>query len=254
MKKIISWLIRYVPRRHLQRVSHIGLRVISVFYCGNNVECPIIGRTYRKFFPYGRLKPRENALCPDSLSLERHRLLWLYFKEKTNLFTEQVRFLHIAPELCFMDHFEEAPNIEYVTGDIESPLAKVKMDIHDIPFDDNSFDVVVCNHVMEHVDDDIKCMSEIRRVLKPGGWAIMQVPQDYDREETLEDPTITDPKERERVYWQSDHVRLYGRDYGKRLAKAGFNVKEDRFLEELGEEKQKYYALPGREVIYFCTK
>lgn len=153
-----------------------------------------------------------------------------------------------------MDHFEEAPNIEYVTADIESPLAKVKMDIHDIPFPENSFDIVVCNHVMEHVDDDIKCMSEIHRVLKPGGWAIMQVPQDYDREETLEDPTITDPKERERVYWQSDHVRLYGRDYGKRLAKAGFNVKEDHFLEELGPEKRRYYALPGREIIYFCTK
>ncbi len=247
-------MIRYVPRRHLQRVSHIGLGLVSVFYRGSNVECPIIGRTYRKFMPYGRLKPRENALCPGSLSLERHRLLWLFLKEKTNLFNEKICLLHIAPEQCFMDHFEEASNIEYITGDIESPLARVRMDIHDIPFPDNSFDAVMCNHVMEHVNDDIRCMSEICRVLKPGGWAIMQVPQDYDREETLEDPAITDPRERERIYWQSDHVRLYGRDYGKRLARAGFNVREDHFLEELGEEKQRYYALPGREIIYYCTK
>ena len=106
-------------------------------------------------------------------------------------------------------------NIDYTSADLESPLADVKMDVHNIPFEDNAFSVVFCNHVMEHVEDDIKAMSEINRVLKSGGWAIIQSPQDYDRKETLEDSTITDPKERERVYWQDDHVRLY--DYGKRL-------------------------------------
>lgn len=145
-------------------------------------------------------------------------------------------------------------NIEYTTADLESPLADVKMDVHEIPFESESFDVVFCNHVMEHVEDDIKAMSEIHRVLKPGGWAIIQSPQDYSRTTTLEDPSITDPKERERVYWQADHVRLFGLDYGKRLESAGFDVKEDRFVMELPKEQVERYALPPKEIIYFCAK
>ena len=145
-------------------------------------------------------------------------------------------------------------NIDYTTADLESPLADVKMDVHEIPFGDNVFDVVFCNHVMEHVNDDIKAMSEIHRVLKPGGWAIIQSPQDYNRDTTLEDPSITDPKDRERIYWQSDHVRLYGLDYGKRLQKAGFKVTEDRYVMELPQERVKRYALPSKEIIYFCAK
>jgi len=143
--------------------------------------------------------------------------MWLFLKEKTNFFTADIKLLHIAPELCFIKKFKRMPNIDYTSADLESPLADVKMDVHDIPFDDSSYDVVFCNHVMEHVENDIKAMSEIYRVLKPGGWAIIQSPQDYSRQDTLEDPTITDPKERERIYWQDDHVRLYGLDYGKRL-------------------------------------
>ncbi len=221
---------------------------------GNNVECPICEISYRKFLPYGRLNPRPNALCPDSLSLERHRLMWLYLRDRTDFFNKPHKLLHIAPELCFIKHFKGMDNLDYTTADIESPLADVKMDVHDIPFNDNTFDVVFCNHVMEHVDDDIKAMSEIHRVLKPGGWAIIQSPQDYSREETLEDPTITDPKERERIYWQNDHVRLFGMDYGKRLEKAGFQVTEDRYVMELAEDVVKKYALPPKEIIYFCAK
>lgn len=254
MKRIISLALRYIPRKYLQYVSHYFLRVISLFMRGNNVECPICEISYRKFLPYGRLNPRPNALCPDSLSLERHRLMWLYLKERTNFFTHPHKLLHIAPELCFIKTFKGMKNLDYTTADLESPLADVKMDVHAIPFDDHTFDVVFCNHVMEHVDDDIKAMSEIHRVLRPGGWAIIQSPQDYSRAETLEDPSITDPKERERIYWQSDHVRLFGMDYGKRLQKAGFQVTEDRYVMELPEETVKRYALPPKEIIYFCAK
>ena len=218
------------------------------------MECPICEISYRKFLPYGRLNPRPNALCPDSLSLERHRLMWLYLRERTNFFSAELRLLHIAPELCFIKKFKSMDNIDYTTADLESPLADVKMDVHEIPFGDNVFDVVFCNHVMEHVNDDIKAMSEIHRVLKPGGWAIIQSPQDYNRDTTLEDPSITDPKDRERIYWQSDHVRLYGLDYGKRLQKAGFKVTEDRYVMELPQERVKRYALPSKEIIYFCAK
>ncbi|HEY9116965.1 MAG TPA: methyltransferase domain-containing protein [Roseivirga sp.] len=254
MKRLISLTLRYVPRKYLQYVSHYFLRCISLFMRGKNVECPICEISYRKFLPYGRLNPRPNALCPDSLSLERHRLMWLYLKDRTDFFTEPHKLLHIAPELCFIKRFKAMENLDYTTADLESPLADVKMDVHDIPFEDNTFDVVFCNHVMEHVDDDIKAMSEIHRVLKPGGWAIIQSPQDYSREETLEDPSITDPKERERVYWQNDHVRLFGLDYGKRLEKAGFQVTEDRYVMELPDEAVIRYALPPKEIIYFCAK
>ncbi len=221
---------------------------------GNKVTCPICEISYRKFLPYGRLNPRENALCPDSLSLERHRLMWLYLKEKTSFFSANLKVLHIAPEICFIDKFKAMDNLDYTTADLESPLAEVKMDVHEIPFEDGTFDVVFCNHVMEHVTNDIQAMSEINRVLKPGGWAIIQSPQDYSREETLEDPSITDPKERERVYWQSDHLRLFGLDYGKRLEKAGFKVNEDRYVMELPDETVSKYALPANEIIYFCER
>lgn len=254
MKKIISLVLRKIPRKYIQYVSHYFLRVIAVFYYGNNVECPIDGKTYRKFLPYGRLQSRPNALCPSSLSLERHRLMWLFLKNKTDFFTDNIKLLHIAPELCFMKIFEGMKNMEYITGDIESPLAKVKMDVHQIPFDDNTLDVVFCNHVMEHADDDIKAMSEINRVLKPGGWAIIQSPVYMYLEKTLEDPSVTDPLEKERLFGQNDHMRKYGKDYGDRLRKGGFKVTEDNYLDELSEEVRTRYALPDEEIIYFCEK
>ena len=254
MKYIISFVLRKIPRKYIQLVSHYFLGFLAIFYKGNNVQCPIDGRTYRKFLPYGRINPRPNALCPSSLSLERHRLLWLYLQQRTSFFQDKARVLHIAPELCYMRIFASMPNLDYITADIESPLAKVKMDVHQIPFEDNSFDVVFCNHVMEHVDNDIQAMSEIFRVLKPRGWAIIQSPVFTDLEHTFEDPSITDPKQRELAYGQNDHQRKYGRDYPERLRSAGFNVTEDRYLETLTPEIRRRYALPEEEIIYLCIK
>jgi SAM-dependent methyltransferase len=254
MKRIISLIIRKVPRKYLQIISPVALKILGLFYMGNNVECPVSGKTYRKFLPYGRINPRPNALAPDSLSLERHRLMWLYLKEKTNFFTANLKVLHIAPEHCFLDKFESMKNLDYITADIESPLAKIKMDVHEIPFDENTFDVVFCNHVMEHVDNDIKAMSEIYRVMKPGGWAIIQSPLDPNRSVTFEDPTLISREEREKAHGQDDHVRTYGLDYGQRLKKAGFDVKEDKFVMELDPAKVKRYALPAGEIIYLCSK
>jgi ubiquinone/menaquinone biosynthesis C-methylase UbiE len=163
--------------------------------------------------------------------------------------------LHVAPEYCFIDRFERMKNLDYITADIESPLAKVKMDIHAIPFPDNTFDVAFCNHVMEHVDDYVKATSELHRVLKPGGWAIIQSPQDMSRASTYEDASITDPREREKHFWQNDHLRLFGRDYALELAKGGFKVTEDRFVQtDLSKAEVERYALPANEFIYFCRK
>ena len=197
MKKLISIVIRYVPRKYLQRVANLGLKLVSVFYAGSAVTCPVCEKSFKKFLPYGRFKARPNALCPNCLSLERHRLIWLYLREQTDFFNTKLDVLHIAPEACFIPRFEKQHGDQYITADIESPLAKVKMDIHDIPFPENTFDVVLCNHVLEHVRDDIRAMSEIRRVLKPGGFAILQIPFFKPvQEKTFEDSSITDPKER----------------------------------------------------------
>ena len=255
MKFLISFILRKIPRKYIQRVNGPILSLAAFFLTGNKYTCPINGKSYRKFLPYGRINPRPNALCPGSLSLERHRLLWLYLKQKTNFFKEQLHFLHIAPEQCFMKPFEKQHGGGYITADLESPLAKVKMDVHQIPFDGQSFDAAMCNHVMEHVDDDIKAMREIHRVLKSGGWAIMQVPFFPPIPEvTFQDNSITDPTEREKVYGQDDHVRLYGKDYPDRIRKAGFQVVEDDFVKSFSVEEIERYALAKDETIYLCRK
>ena len=202
--------------------------------------------------PYGRIA-RENALCPNCLSLERHRLMWLFLQKETDFFEAPQKVLHVAPELCFLDRFKKLKTLKYITGDIESPLAEVKMDIHQIPFPDNSFDVVFCNHVLEHVADDLKACAEINRVLKPNGWGIIQSPV-YGQEITLEDNSITDPKEREKVFGQSDHVRKYGKDYAKRLSQSGLRVLENNFVQHLPEVLIKKHALPEKEIIFYCQK
>ena len=254
MKIIISIATRLIPRHYLQHVSHIFLRILSLFMRGNKFEDPINGKKYNKLLPYGRLKPRENALAPDSMSLERHRLMWLFLQQKTNFFTEKLKFLHVAPEFCFINIFKKMENLQYITGDLVSPWADVKMDVHNIPFNDNEFDVVICNHVLEHVRDDKKVMEEFYRVMKKGGWGIFQVPINKNNKQTIEDPNITDPKDRERLYWQSDHLRLYGLDYSKKLQKVGFKVTESNFINELEQELVNKYALPKDEIIYFCEK
>lgn len=254
MKKVISFLIRFVPRKYLQLFSHFPLKIYAGFMKGDAVECTVCEGKFKKFLPYGRLEPRENALCPSCLSLERHRLMYLYLKEKTQFFNARLKVLHVAPEYCFIDRFEKLKNLEYITADIESPLAKVKMDIEDIRFPENTFDVIFCNHVLEHVEQLDTAISELYRVLKPGGFAIMQSPQDMSMAHTLEDPTITDPRERERVFRQSDHLRLFGKDYGKVLAKGGFKVSEDDFVHEIAPELALRYALPMEEIVYFCQK
>lgn len=255
MKKIISWLIRFVPRKYLQRVGGFGVRVIGLFYRGNAVTCPVCETSYRTLLPYGRINPRPNALCPHCLSLERHRLIWLYLKEKTNFFGSKLHVLHIAPEACFIKRFERVHGDTYITADIESPLAKVKMDIHEIPFTENTFDAVLCNHVLEHVRDDIQAMREINRVLKPGGFAILQIPFfNPVPDTTFEDNTITDPRERERIFGQDDHVRKYGHDYPKRIEQAGLQAIEDDFVNTLPEATRRKFGLVKGEILYKGVK
>ncbi len=211
--------------------------------------CPCCGGSFRSFISGGpNLRP--NACCPRCGSLERHRLLWLYLQQKTNLFRDKLRVLHFAPEKIFQDALRTLPNLDYVSADLYSPLAMVKMDITDITFPDDSFDVILCSHVLEHIPDDRKAMAELYRVLKPGGWAILQVPIDPKLDTTYEDPSIVTPEERKRHFGQDDHVRWYGRDYGDRLKQAGFNLRLDQF----GDEVPDGYGIIRNEEIYWCAK
>ena len=178
MKKIYKFLLNRLPRPLLIRLSYPFKKVAPFLYKGNKVECPVCERSFSKFLSYGsEVAHRENVLCPYDLTLERHRLMWLYLKNHSNFFTaESLSVLHIAPEQCFHKKFKQQKNLNYLTGDLVSSIADMHFDLHDIPLEDNRFDVVFCNHVMEHVDDPIQCMKELNRVMKPGGWAIMQVP------------------------------------------------------------------------------
>jgi SAM-dependent methyltransferase len=254
MKGIIRFLLNTVPRPWLIRISLVFVKLSSLFYRGNKLECPVCSGKFSRFLPYGYGVIRENALCPRCLSLERHRLMWLYLKNKTDFFVKTLKVLHVAPEQCFYTRFQKLKNLTYITADLESPLAEVKLDVQAMPFASEEFDVVICNHVLEHVQDDNKAMAEIYRVLKPDGYAILQVPTDYSMEKTYEDPSITDPKERQKHFHQHDHYRLYGRDYLERLRAIGFTINEQNYLMELNREEKARYRLPEMEYMYGYKK
>ena len=145
--------------------------------------------------------------------------------------------------------------MDYTTADLDSPIADLHLDVTNINLPDNTYDVVICNHVLEHVDNVDKAFSEIKRILKQGGWAILMVPINPNVD-TFEDPSITDPKERERLFGQYDHVRQFGRDYAEVLQKAGFDVDADRLYFELTDEQRErmHLARPGEELVFRVIK
>ncbi|HLW40315.1 MAG TPA: methyltransferase domain-containing protein [Brumimicrobium sp.] len=255
MKKLYKFLLNTLPRPILIRLSYVFKRVAPVLYRGDNVACPVCEHSYRKFLSYGsKVAHRENVLCPHDLTLERHRLMWLYLKQETDFFTASKSVLHIAPEQCFHGKFKKQKNLKYLTADLNSPIADMHFDLHDIPLEEDRFDVVFCNHVMEHVEDPLRCMEELHRVMKPGAWAIMQVPQDLNREETYEDASIVTPEEREKHYWQKDHLRLFGRDYPDWLRRAGFEIEEFHTSKEFASEEVERFRLSKTEILYVARK
>ena len=253
---IFKSILNTVPRPWLIKVSYLVRPIIAFSLKGNKYTDPIDGKSFRRFLSYGYGKQRENALSPSTLSLERHRLMWLFLRNDTDFFTskEKIKTLHIAPEQCFLDLFRKQKNLEYITSDLESPIADVKADICNLPFDDNSFDVVFCNHVLEHIMDDTKAMQELYRVLKKGGFGIFQIPQDLSREKTFEDNTITNRRERAEIFGQYDHVRVYGRDYFNKLRSVGFAVDEIDYTKKITREKLERYCLMKNEILPVCYK
>ena len=249
MKRLFKLILNTIPRPLLIRLSYIARPILAFFLRGNTYTDPIDGKHFRSFLPYGYGNQRNNVLSPSTLSLERHRLLWLYLKEQTDFFSAEKSVLHFAPEQCFLKRFKKLKHINYTTTDLESPIADVKADICNLPFEDNSYDVILCNHVLEHIPDDTKAMQELFRVLKPGGYGIFQIPQDLSREQTFEDHTITDRKERAKIFGQYDHVRVYGRDYFDKLRSIGFKVDEVDYTAQLPEEDVIKYCLAKGEII-----
>ena len=230
--------------------------ILALLLKGNTFTDPIDGKSFSSFLPYGYGKQRNNLLSPSTLSLERHRLLWLYLKNETDFFnnTESKKVLHFAPEQCFYKRFRKQNNIEYTTTDLLSPLADVKADICNLPFKDNSYDIIFCNHVLEHIPDDTKAMQELYRVLKPKGMAILQIPQELARKTTYEDNSITDKAERAKIFGQYDHVRVYGRDYFNKLRSVGFTVEEIDYTATLSGKEVNEYCLAKAEILPVCFK
>ncbi|WP_034061354.1 class I SAM-dependent methyltransferase [Lacinutrix jangbogonensis] len=256
MKKLFKIILNIVPRPLLIRLSYIVRPILSFFFKGNTYTDPIDGKSFSSFLPYGYGTQRNNVLSPSTLSLERHRLFWLYLKNETNFFqpepvsgASKLKVLHFAPEQCFIKRFRQLKNLDYTTTDLLSPIADVKADICDLPFEDNSYDIIFCNHVLEHIPDDTKAMQELFRVMKPGGFGVFQIPQDLSREVTFEDNTITDKKERAKIFGQYDHVRVYGRDYFDKLRAIGFKVEEVDYKANLSEEEIEKYCLGKDEII-----
>ena len=254
MKKLFKFILNSVPRPILIKVSYWIRPLVSFILKGTTFTDPIDGKSFKTFLPYGYGDQRSNALSPSTLSLERHRLLWLYLKNETDFFTAPKKVLHIAPEQCFLKLFKQQENLEYLTADLHSPIADVKADICNLPFENNTYDVVFCNHVLEHIEDDKKAMSELLRVLKPGGMGIFQIPQELDREKTYEDFTITSPDERTKHFGQYDHVRTYGKDYFDRLRAVGFTVNEIDYSKNISNELITKYCLVKGEILPVCTK
>ena len=254
VSKIFKYILNTIPRPLLIKLSYLARPILAFSMRGHTHTDPIDEKHFKSFLPYGYENPRENVLAPSTLSLERHRLLWLYLKNETDFFTSPKKVLHFAPEQAFYKRFRKLKHINYTTTDLNSPLADVKADICNLPFEDNSFDIIFCNHVLEHIPDDTKAMQEMYRILKPNGWGIFQIPQDLNKETTFEDDSITDRKERAKIFGQYDHVRIYGRDYFKKLRSIGFMVEEVDYTASMSSEEIEKYRLAKGEIIPLVRK
>lgn len=257
---------KIVPKRYhpfLCKMRNFLIAPINlIVYGGSEYSCPFCLHSFSRLLPAGLkddiLKEkkiigggyRENAVCPYCRSSDRDRLIYLSIK-KNNLLKPNTTLLHVAPEANLSKFFRKLP-IKYISGDLKSHFAKaqIKMDIQDIPFQSDFFDSIICNHVLEHIVDDKKAMRELYRVLKKGGWAILQVPYSPTLKNTFEDSKITGKEERQKSFGQWDHVRIYGKDYVARLKSVGFKVEQKK----LDNPTTHKLALNTEETIFFCRK
>ncbi len=230
----------------------LALRALP--FVGTKYTCPCCGWRLRAFTHGGKsLKTRYHGYCPRCNSKARHRRDWLYLAEKTNLFTDKLRVLHVSPKYALSRRFVNMPNLDYVGIGYDSrPNISMKVDLVAIPFASDSFDAIICIHTLEHIEDDRQAMRELFRVLKPGGWALISVPIQLDQK-TLEDPTIVTPEDRQRVFGEEQHVRWYGYDLMDRLTASGFQVDLD-LAQDIDQRARDKYGLLDDENVFFCRK
>jgi len=219
-------------------------------YAGSERFCPVCGSSARTFLPFG-IPARPGAMCPRCDALERHRLVWLYFQRRTDLFgPAPKRILHVAPERCFESRFRQRFGSSYITTDLASPRARVRLDVTRTPFPSGSFDVVYCSHVLQYVPEDRQAMREFSRLLGDDGWAVMMVPITEAR--TLEDPSVVDPAARLRLFGREDQVRRYGADFEDRLREAGFEVTVTRAADLCSPEEIERFGLATSGAVFHC--
>lgn len=242
-----SILGRFIPTRYKQQFRK---PIYSLLYYGRNVYCPYCNKDFRHFLPAGVIL-RPNSQCLLCGSDERYRLLYLYLKNKTTFFSKHLKVLDIGPSYCFSKLCRSLSNIRYVSIDLFPKIAMIKMDFKNLAFKKNFFDCIICFHVLEHIKDDLSAMREMFRVLKPGGWALVQVPIDINRAKTFENFKVSE-KNYETIYGQSDHVRIYGLDFKHRLESVGLRVRIDRYVDELNNETISKYGLKRRYKIKLC--
>ena len=268
MEETLKTILRpVVPKSLRPWVKALHRRWLRLYYAGDRYLCPICGMRSRKLLPAGYPFPvlvekqvigglPGPILCPLCRSLNRTRLLYLFLSNQTDLFQRPRKILHFAPEPMLEVPLRKVSGADYITADLYAPQVMVKVDITNIQFRDNTFDAIICCHVLEHIPDDQKAMTELLRVLKPGGWAVLQVPISLTLEKTYEDFSITSERERELAFGQSDHVRIYAGDYQDRLQQAGFKVSIFRWTSE--PEKfgtlQNKFGLNEKEAVYRVFK
>jgi SAM-dependent methyltransferase len=209
-------------------------------------ECPLCG--FVGPFKAHKRSGRPNASCGRCGSRERHRLVALYLGMLGAAWFRGKNVLHFSPEYFLAPYFAQAAL--YVTADLSSPEADLHTDITKTGIRDGAFDFVMCNHVLEHIDDDAAAIAEFHRILRSGGTALITVPLDGGLAHTYEDSLITAPQDRTRHFGQFDHVRIYGKDIAERLARPGFDVecfKPDSL-------QQTRYAIHDATEIFIARK
>ena len=230
----------------------VACAMARVAYRGRRHYCALCEARLRCFVPGGH-RSRPNARCPVCGSLDRHRLIWMFLRQRTDLFDGRPkRLLHVAPERELGARLSRIRGVTYLSADMVAKRAILKIDLTAIDQPDGTFDVICCSHVLEHIPDDRRAMVELCRILKPGGWAILQVP--IGGETTYEDPTIQTPEAREEAFGQWDHVRVYGKDFRDRLEESGFRVRVEPFAANFGEIQCTRLGILASEDVYFCTK
>lgn len=227
----------------------------GVLFFGWRYQCPVCGWHVREFAgERALLRTSDSGYCPRCNAKARHRRIWRYLERNTRFLRDSLRLLEIAPWSSFALRFQSMPAVDYIGIDLVAagPQVTTRGDLLALPLKSESVDAVLCIHVLEHVDDDRGAIAEIFRVLKPGGTAIVSVPIRLDQP-TFEDPSITDPQERERLFGERSHVRYYGVDFVERLTTAGFNASMEP-AQEIPEDELRKYGLRRDENIFVCIK